>query len=106
MALAVELRLVSVPLVIALVGSVMACGGRAPSGPTAPHSAEAGVALAQEPLSSDAALARVIREHYTKFEHRIPMRDGKRLFTVVYVPKDASRTYPIMLMRTPYGVGP
>ena len=105
-ALAVGLRRVRVPLVVALLGSVMACGARAPSRATAPRSAEAGVPLAQEPLSSDAALARVIREHYTKFEHRIPMRDGKRLFTVVYVPKDASRTYPIMLMRTPYGVGP
>ncbi|HHM23433.1 MAG TPA: X-Pro dipeptidyl-peptidase, partial [Bacteroidetes bacterium] len=33
-----------------------------------------------------------IREHYTKYEYRIPMRDGVRLFTTVYVPKDKSRT--------------
>ena len=38
---------------------------------------------------------------YDKFEYRIPMRDGKRLFTAVYVPKDLSSTYPIMLTRTP-----
>lgn len=47
-----------------------------------------------------------IREHYTKYEYRIPMRDGKRLFTAVYIPKDASRTYPFLMQRTPYSVGP
>ncbi|MBA4064879.1 MAG: X-Pro dipeptidyl-peptidase [Isosphaera sp.] len=34
------------------------------------------------------------------------MRDGVRLFTAVYVPKDDSTTYPILLMRTPYGCQP
>ena len=34
------------------------------------------------------------------------MRDGARLFTSVYVPKDRSQTYPILLSRTPYGVQP
>ncbi|MFQ5739745.1 MAG: CocE/NonD family hydrolase [Acidobacteriota bacterium] len=47
-----------------------------------------------------------IREHYTKFEYRIPMRDGVKLFTSVYVPKDKSRAYPILLTRTPYSVAP
>lgn len=47
-----------------------------------------------------------IREHYTKFEYKIPMRDGVRLFTSVYVPKDKSKTYPIILKRTPYSVRP
>jgi putative CocE/NonD family hydrolase len=47
-----------------------------------------------------------IKARYTKYEYRIPMRDGKRLFTAVYVPKDQSRTYPILLMRTPYSVRP
>ncbi len=45
------------------------------------------------------------REHYTKYEYRIPMRDGARLFTVVYAPKDGSKTYPILMLRTPYSVG-
>ncbi len=31
-----------------------------------------------------------VRAHYTKYEFRIPMRDGKRLFTAVYVPKNAA----------------
>ena len=47
-----------------------------------------------------------IKAHYTKFEHRIAMRDGIRLFTSVYVPKDTSQRYPIMLSRTPYSVQP
>ena len=31
-----------------------------------------------------------IKEHDTKYEYRIPMRDGKKLFTAVYLPKDQS----------------
>ena len=46
------------------------------------------------------------RSHYTKYEYRIPMRDGVRLFTVVYAPKDMSQPYPILMLRTPYSVGP
>ena len=44
-------------------------------------------------------------QHYTKHEYHIPMRDGVRLYTQVYIPKDRSRTYPILLRRTPYSVG-
>jgi hypothetical protein len=47
-----------------------------------------------------------VKEHYTKYEYRIPMRDGVRLFTAVYVPKDKSRAYPFLINRTPYSVGP
>ena len=47
-----------------------------------------------------------VREHYTKYEFRIPMRDGKQLFTSVYVPKDASHAYPFLMQRTPYSVAP
>jgi putative CocE/NonD family hydrolase len=43
-----------------------------------------------------------MRQQYDKFEYRIPMRDGAKLFTVVYVPKDKSKTYPILLNRTCY----
>jgi hypothetical protein len=46
-----------------------------------------------------------LRARYTKYEYRIPMRDGTRLFTAVYVPKDASRTYPFLVNRTPYSAG-
>jgi hypothetical protein len=49
-----------------------------------------------------------VRVRYTKYEYRIPMRDGVKLFTSVYVPKDAGkdRRYPVLLTRTPYGVAP
>src|SRR5271156_407018 len=47
-----------------------------------------------------------VKAHYTKYEYRIPMRDGVRLFTAVYVPKDAAQSYPFMLDRTPYSVAP
>ncbi|AKF81655.1 X-Pro dipeptidyl-peptidase [Myxococcus fulvus 124B02] len=49
-----------------------------------------------------------IRKGYTKFEYRIPMRDGVKLFTSVYAPVDASpaKKYPILLVRTPYSVAP
>jgi putative CocE/NonD family hydrolase len=46
------------------------------------------------------------RTHYTKREVLIPMRDGVKLFTAIYTPKDAHRTYPILLQRTPYSVWP
>jgi putative CocE/NonD family hydrolase len=55
---------------------------------------------------ADSAIAkRSLRETYTKYEFRIPMRDGTRLFTAVYVPKDASRPYPFLVNRTPYSAG-
>jgi putative CocE/NonD family hydrolase len=45
-----------------------------------------------------------VRENYTKTEVAIAMRDGKKLYTVIFAPKDASKTYPILLERTPYSV--
>ncbi len=47
-----------------------------------------------------------VREHYTKYEYRIPMRDGVHLFTSIYVPKDVSHPYPFLINRTPYSVAP
>lgn len=47
-----------------------------------------------------------IREHYIKLEKQIPMRDGIKLFTIIYVPKDQSKKYPLMFNRTPYSAGP
>ncbi len=60
------------------------------------------VAAAQPPRDFD------VKAHYTKYEYRIPMRDGVRLFTAVYVPKDASpeKLYPFLVNRTPYSVAP
>src|SRR5436309_949288 len=54
----------------------------------------------------DAAPAFDLKEHYTKYEAYIPMRDGKKLFTSIYVPKDTSHPYPFLMTRTPYSVSP
>src|SRR5579859_3751848 len=62
----------------------------------------AATSVAQAP----APAADYVKEHYTKYEYRIPMRDGKKLFTSVYVPKDTSQQWPIMMDRTPYSVAP
>ncbi len=43
---------------------------------------------------------------YVKQETYITMRDGVRLFTSIYTPKDQSQRYPFMMMRTPYSVRP
>jgi uncharacterized protein len=47
-----------------------------------------------------------VKANYIKSEHQIPMRDGVKLFTSIYTPKDKSGIYPIMLNRTPYSVSP
>ena len=38
-----------------------------------------------------------LRENYLKTEHMVPMRDGVRLFTIVYAPRDDTQEYPVML---------
>src|SRR4051794_32588076 len=47
-----------------------------------------------------------VKSHYVKSEHQVPMRDGVRLYTAVYTPKDTSRAYPILMLRTQSGVLP
>lgn len=47
-----------------------------------------------------------VKAHYTKLEQMITMRDGVKLFTSIYLPKNKSHKYPIMLDRTPYSVDP
>lgn len=51
-------------------------------------------------------LADYIKNNYSKREVMIPMRDGIKLFTSIYEPKDTSQKYPILLDRTPYTVTP
>jgi hypothetical protein len=47
-----------------------------------------------------------VRLRYRKMEVQIPVRDGVKLFTSIYVPRDTTRDYPVLMTRTPYGVGP
>jgi putative CocE/NonD family hydrolase len=57
-------------------------------------------------IKNYADAVRAIKEHYTKHEYMVPMRDGVRLYTSVYTPKDRSRPYAMILNRTPYGNEP
>jgi putative CocE/NonD family hydrolase len=60
--------------------------------------------FALAPLSAQGV--EFVRANYIKYDFQIPMRDGKKLFTSVYVPKSQSERWPILLERTPYGVVP
>lgn len=72
------------------------------------------LASASQPAAAPQALAQNLaqdpeawlRENYIKSEHMVPMRDGTRLFTAVYRPKDATRQHPVLLHRTPYSSAP
>lgn len=47
-----------------------------------------------------------VYKNYTKKEVYVPMRDGTKLFTAIYTPKDSSEQYPIIMYRTPYAIQP
>jgi uncharacterized protein len=47
-----------------------------------------------------------VRENYYKIERMLPMRDGIKLFTAFYIPKDSSQKHPILFKRTPYTCQP
>ncbi|RRB06803.1 CocE/NonD family hydrolase [Larkinella rosea] len=66
------------------------------------------LAVAFQSLAQAPAANPFIKENYNKFEYQIPMRDGIKLFTAVYVPKDisAEKKYPILMQRTPYSCQP
>src|SRR5436190_13475553 len=59
-----------------------------------------------KPATTNEVNLAYIREQYTKSEHLIAMRDGIKLFTTVYGPKDDTQPYPVLLTRTPYSVRP
>jgi uncharacterized protein len=95
---------------------------RAPDAKAAAHVVHATPAtdaamLVPYEVKNDADMAKAIREFYTKYEYRIPMRDGARLHTAVYVPKPrasvvvvagnaAPARYGTMIYRTPYSCSP
>lgn len=47
-----------------------------------------------------------VTNNYYKIERQIPMRDGVKLFTAIYIPKDTTEAHPILFNRTPYSVAP
>src|SRR3972149_4672766 len=71
-----------------------------------PLAAAAALLLAASHPIAQAPAAADVKAQYTKFEYQVPRRDGVKLFTSIYVPKDDSRKYPMLLTRTPYSVGP
>jgi putative CocE/NonD family hydrolase len=69
-----------------------------------------GVGAQVQAQASGASQEEFIRTHYAKYEYRIPMRDGVKLFVSVYAPqvgafKDAG-PYPFLMTRTPYSCAP
>ncbi len=67
-------------------------------------------ALVASALLSGAASAQApafdVKANYIKRDYMVPMRDGVKLFTIIYTPRDTTRSYPIMLFRTPYSIRP
>ena len=57
-------------------------------------------------IAGTAARCQSQQDLYSKYEYRIPMRDGIRLYTAVYVPKNRPGRHPILLERTGSGAGP
>jgi putative CocE/NonD family hydrolase len=57
-------------------------------------------------LWAQSAAAQTLKETYDRHDFQIPMRDGVRLYTAVYTPKDQSQPYPMLMMRTPYSIRP
>jgi putative CocE/NonD family hydrolase len=73
------------------------------SGQTFTFTMRTGAAAAAQAPRSD---FEYLRANYTKREVLIPMRDGVKLFTSIYVPNDTTRPHPIIFQRTPYSVAP
>lgn len=59
------------------------------------------------PKVADAEVSETyVADNYTKKEVDITMRDGIKLHTTIYSPKDTSKEYPIIMQRTPYSSQP
>ena len=68
--------------------------------------ATAGLSAQQTSQPPQPSGADLVRATYTKYEQMVPMRDGVRLFTAIYAPKDTAQKYPFLITRTPYSVAP
>ncbi|MEO8822150.1 MAG: CocE/NonD family hydrolase [Ginsengibacter sp.] len=47
-----------------------------------------------------------VKDNFNKIDTSITMRDGVKLYTIIYIPKDQTHTYPFLVERTPYSVSP
>ncbi len=71
-----------------------------------PHAGILWLAAAALYCQGAAALAQDTAETapiFTRTDAMIPMRDGVKLHTVIFVPRDAREPLPILIERTPYG---
>jgi uncharacterized protein len=98
-----SLRLAAV--VAAVLGSSCAPSLTRAAGPNDPPPRVPALLFADE-VQNEADVVRLLRAHYTKYEYSVAMRDGVRLHTAAYVPKDVSRKYGIVMQRTPYSAEP
>jgi len=57
-------------------------------------------------ILSLSACAQQPKDSYTKMERMIPMRDGIKLYTAIYIPADTAEKYPVLMLRTPYSCAP
>ena len=63
-------------------------------------------ALAKKVVQQEDSVELALKKIYTKREVMIPMRDGVKLYTAVYEPKDNSSRHPILMHRSPYSCAP
>ena len=47
-----------------------------------------------------------VKENFKKIDTTITMRDGVKLYTIIYIPKDQSQQHAFLMERTPYSVAP
>jgi uncharacterized protein len=59
--------------------------------------------LAQTPAPSPSPTP-AAAENFNKTEQMVVMRDGARLHTLIFAPRNATEPLPIIFFRTPYGV--
>ncbi len=90
------------PALLALFCLLASCAGAPPRDRAGPTDA----AVPSRPAAFAPAAEPALRDLYEKQEHMVPMRDGVRLFTALYVPRDRSKRYPFLMLRTPYGCRP
>jgi len=68
------------------------------------------IAAVSQAVPAAVASEDFVKSHYTKYEYRIAMRDGAKLFTSVYVPQSGAfkdqGPYPFLMTRTPYSCAP
>lgn len=99
-----KLNLVLLTAILGLIASPLLAqrGGRRAAAGTTPTNV-AGAPPRRLVNKEDSAY---IRNNYKKMEVMIPMRDGVKLYTSIYYPKDSTKSYPIMMDRSPYSSAP